>query len=90
MKGYHHVNLDKEFKADCQVWLLFLDVDLDRSNIACYRPFLDILGSVDAIDIGFYMDASAKTDLGFGRVLGEQHWFSDVGRSIHFNLKPFN
>ena len=36
-KQHHHVTLDKEFKADCKIWLKFLE-----SGTAVYRPMVDL------------------------------------------------
>ena len=36
LKGHHHVNIDKEFKGDCWVWIEFLNSDLnDSGSVLC-------------------------------------------------------
>ena len=72
LRPYHHVNLDMEFRADCAVWLVFLN---DKANaFNHYRPFIDLSKVVVAKDIGFFTDSSANLELGFGGVFGDQ-WF---------------
>ena len=74
LKVHHHVSIDKEFKADCKVWQGFLDVN-KSDNLSCCRPFIDLIGSTSATDIGFYTDSSANPELGFGGILGAIDWF---------------
>ena len=63
LKDHHHVSLDSEFKADCQIWLYFLR---DSPATTAYnRPFIDLLGQLTATDVLFYADASATRTLGF-------------------------
>ena len=71
LKQHHHVKLSKEFKADCKVWLHFLNSNLGE---VVNRPMVDILGTIQTSDeIAFYSDASAAKNLGFGCVL-RNHW----------------
>ena len=66
LKPHHHIRLDAEFKADCRVWLEFLNNDSELDNIV-NRPMIDTLGwKVTNQDISFYSDASAATKLGYG------------------------
>ena len=69
LKQYHHVQLDREFKEDCGVWLQFLDGQFEQ---AVYRPMTDFVGDPirSASDISYYLDASAAKNLGFGAILG--------------------
>ena len=57
LKSYHHVNLDKEFKSDCKIWLDFLKLRQD-SNI--YRPMIDWSENLVAKQLEFYSDASGE------------------------------
>ena len=69
LKPYHHVRLDAEFKADCKVWLNFLDDSSSLSSLV-NRPMVDILApAVTAKEIGFLSDASTAKNLGFGCIL---------------------
>ena len=63
MKPYYHINLDGEFKADCKVWLNFLDKDV---QLAVNRPFLDVSPVLQADLLDFYSDASRAEFLGLG------------------------
>ena len=74
LKWHHHVNLSHEFRQDCEVWSQFLS---DKTSIgpALYRPFVDLLEIVDAMDIGFFTDSSANKSLGFSGVIGHKEWF---------------
>ena len=68
LKPYHHVRLDQEFKADCRIWLSFLQ-DSDISKMI-NRPMVDVLPpEVTSTEICFYSDASAALDLGYGCIL---------------------
>ena len=76
LKPFHHINLDVEFKQDCRLWLKFLEEsEMTKANSnGLYRPFIDLLGSIDSVDIGFYTDSSANPKLGFGGVIGPDEW----------------
>ena len=68
-KLHHHVRLDKEFKADCKIWLKFLG-ETSRLATIVNRPMIDILGIKEmSTDICFYSDASASPKLGYGCLL---------------------
>ena len=67
LKKHHHICLNQEFKADCKVWLQFLE-DPDLGAVV-NRPMVDVLSpSVTSKEIFFYSDASATAELGFGCV----------------------
>ena len=69
LKSYQHVGLDAEFKADCQIWLQFLDQQESWVEVV-NRPMIDILSpDITLTDINFYSDASALSKLGFGCLL---------------------
>ena len=74
LKSYHHVKLDKEFKADCRVWLAFLDNDVNNIY-RISRPFADLSKFTTANDIGFSSDAEAGKSLDFGCVFGKSWLF---------------
>ena len=65
LKPYHHVNIDREFKNDCQVWLNFLK---HQSDVNC--SFMDLDEETDANDISFFTDSSENENLGFGCYMG--------------------
>ena len=68
LKAYHHVRIDWEFKADCRIWLEFLENGL--INDIVNRPMIDILApDLTSKQIAFYSDASASKKLGYGCVL---------------------
>ena len=71
LKQYHHVSLDAEFRSDCEIWLQFLQGDLQK---VVNRPMVDLLGTLSMSEqVGFYSDASASEILGFGALLN-MHW----------------
>ena len=70
LKQHHHVQLDKEFKDDCKVWLSFLQ----NKMIAVSRPFVDLQTTLNAEVLDWYTDSAKGKLLGFGGVHG-QHWF---------------
>ena len=67
MKPHYHVNVDWEMKADCMVWLDFLN---ELQSVS--RPFIDMMGYLCAKDIDFYTDASRGENLGFSCVFKNQ------------------
>ena len=73
LKQYHHVNLDGEFKKDCEIWVKFLDANIGS---VVNRPMVDVLGPERNFnDIRFYTDTSGARHLGFGCVM-ETSWFN--------------
>ena len=66
LEPHHHVNLDKEFREDCEVWLSFLE---SQDSSVC-RPFVDLSSSLQADQLFFYTDSSVNPDLGFGAIFG--------------------
>ena len=71
LKKHHHIHLDQEFKADCGVWLQFLQhPDLGQ---VVNRPIVDVLSpSVTSDQIFFYSDASVTEELGFGCIYDKE------------------
>ena len=68
---HHHIYLDKEFRADCLIWLKLLK----EENLAViYRPVLDQEELTIAQDVDFYTDSLANEKLGFGGIFGTK-WF---------------
>ena len=72
LKPYHHVQLDCEFKLDCETWLKFL-TDADMQKIVC-RPMTDF-DDKSFPDIRFYSDVSKLATLGFGCILNDKWIF---------------
>ena len=73
LRQYHHINLDKEFKEDCEIWLEFLTMN-DQTSIS--RPFEDLRkGTNDdsSEKIQFHSDATGNISLGIG-ILYNSHW----------------
>ena len=73
LKQHHHVNLNREFIADCKVWLSFLTEQISNCSSLC-RPFIDFHGKdSNAKVLAFYSDASRVENLGMGAVF-ENSW----------------
>ena len=71
LKQYHHVRLNQEFKLNCSIWLsLLMDVSLSR---LINRPMVDIDAVTNATEIGYFSDASAAEEKGYGCVFGN-YW----------------
>lgn len=71
LRPYHHLKVDKEMKADCQVWLHFLCMDQ-----AVCRPFLDFSEVWHADQLDYFTDAALNSSrLGVGGRYGEK-WFA--------------
>ena len=80
-KQHYHVCLDKEFKIDCGIWLQFLSGDL---RTVANRPMVDLSTTLSSTEIGFYSDASATINCGFGAVLGTSWIRGDWTDSPYF------
>ena len=70
LKPYHHVRLDREFRLDCQLWELFL-----QNLSAVVYPFTDLELTLNATNIGYYSDATAVENLGYGVIFGNSWMF---------------
>ena len=81
LKAHHHVRLDREFRADCLVWKNFLRL---KNASVVNRPMVDLSLIRSAKEIGFYSDASANENLGFGCIYRDQwiwgRWEADYIR----------
>ena len=70
LKPFHHIRLDKEFKADCKIWLNFLKT----SETSIFRPMIDFAVTTDVTVLDFYTDASGSLmDGGYGCAF-EHRW----------------
>ena len=72
LKWYHHVRLDAEFLADCNVWLQFLQNCTARE--IC-RPFMDLDMITSSIELNFYTDSSRAISKGFGCIFNTSWCF---------------
>ena len=91
LKQHHHLALDQEFKADCDVWINVLQGDLSK---VVSRPMVNLIGNsvITSNQIEFYSDASAAKKLGFGSILNKkwiqgfwpEHFIEDERPSIEF------
>ena len=73
LKAHHHINLDKEFRSDCSIWISFL-TEMDRNPSLYCRPFIDLSEVLTAQELQFHTDASANESLGCGGFFGSK-WF---------------
>ena len=69
---YYHVNLSKDFKLDCEVWLKFLE---NVQNDRLCRPFIDWEPVCTSVELDFYTDSSGNKKLGFGGVFGKFYFW---------------
>ena len=84
LKQFHHVNIDREFKNDCEVWRMFL-----QSQSAFSRPFIDFeVNEIHAEKLEFYTDASLSEVKGFGCVFGREYTFGAWEPNFIANHKP--
>ena len=88
LKQHHHVKLDPKFKADCEVWLSFLNNSelptLCRQMVDVNEKEMDL----SSVEIGFTSDASATEDLGFGATFGTRWIQGDWGPAFIKYEKP--
>ena len=86
-KQHYHVRIDKEFKADCQIWIDFLTGNLSE---VVHRPMVDLFGQIyTSEDITFYSDASgsAKTG-GYGCLLDKEWLYGSWGEDFIRQEEP--
>ena len=79
LKRHHHVNIDRKFKEDCQIWIQFLQ--LSEAQVLC-RPFTDAEAFKTAQEIDFYTDSSQSRTKGFGCVYKEKYTWGIWGSFI--------
>ena len=84
LKDFHHVAVDAEFKADCAVWLSFLN------NVqAVARPWVGLSLKVQAKGIHFYTDASLNENYGIGCIFQRKFWmFAKWEKNFIKHKKP--
>ena len=70
LKQHHHVNLDREFRFDLEVWRIFLT---HYQKKAVCRPMVDLDRFLTSQQLVFYSDASANKSLGF-RAIYQTRW----------------
>ena len=85
LKKHHHIQLDKEFRFDCEIWQLFLS-DANCS-IVC-RPMVDLSKVDSSMIIGFFTDASGNYSLAFGGLFDDQWFFGQWDAEFMNQAKP--
>ena len=85
LKQHHHMNLSKDFIADCKMWMEFLQ---DDERIALCQPFVDVNGFSDANQLNFYSDSSANKLLLMGAIFNDRWIYAPWGRSFIENCNP--
>lgn len=68
---HHHIYVDKEMRADCQVWKTFLTADN-----SVYRPFVDFSVELLADELNWYTDSSKNPKFGFGCYFNGQYAYA--------------
>ena len=85
LKPHHHVAVDCEFRTDCRIWKLFLDLgDTAVTN----RPMVDLARMPAVEDVSFYSDASANPELGFGCIFHNSWIFQQWEQNFVEKFKP--
>ena len=85
LKPYHHVNLDREFKEDCRVWLRFLN----SSEMSILRQMVDFSENDNNMVLDFYTDASGGVeDGGFGCAFEHRWSFGTWNKAFLKEKKP--
>ena len=85
LKQYHHILVDNNLKADCQVWATFLDT---KDQLRFCRPFMDLHAFVYANMLNFYSDASLNPNFGFVMVFRDQWTYGRWGKDFILKNKP--
>ena len=86
LKPFHHVKLDKEFKADCQVWLNFLTHE--HLSKVVNRLMIDLNMFETSEQLSFFSDASAAKELGYGCVYQTNWIFGRWESHLIDDFKP--
>ena len=86
LKQHHHVQLDSEFKFDCEVWRVFLTHHHEK---AVCRLMIDFDKATYAgTELRFFSDASANKILGYGAVFNNDWLFGQWEPGFIENQKP--
>ena len=83
LKQYHHINLNKEFKQDAKIWVIFLENA--GASILC-RPFIDQDMYLTSTELSFFTDASGK--IGFGCYFDGKWSFGEWEKKFLDDEKP--
>ena len=86
LKKYHHINLDREFRFDLDVWRIFLTHHQSR---AVCRPMVDLDRFVTSQELVFYLDASAKGHPRFLSHIQQKMDLGTMGTRLHRQLQTF-
>ena len=78
LKQHYHINVDRELKGDCLVWLVFLV----KPEAVC-RPFIDFTSNLGSDVLDFFTDTSYNGDLGFGCVFGRSWTYGAWEGFVH-------
>ena len=87
LQNYHHVNLNKNFRSDCEVWIQFLNIAVVDKTLLC-RPFMDMNVFTSSDQINFSSDASASPDLGMGAIFESRWIVAAWGKEFIKSQKP--
>ena len=75
LKDHHHMNLNREFLMDCEMWKRFLT---NQSQTGICRPFVDFSEdrtfTYTSLVTDFYSDASWNPVLGMGATFDNRRW----------------
>ena len=86
LKAYHHVKIDREFKADCEAWLELLNSD---GMAAVVRSFVDFEErGKTSTELAFFSDVSLNPLLGFGAHFDRQWTYGQWPKGFVETRKP--
>ena len=77
LKQYHHTNLSREFKNDCNIWVLFLQNA--GASVLCI-PFVDLKAFQTSQEIQFYTDVSGT--IGYGSFFAGRWHFGECNQTF--------
>ena len=86
LKSYHHIRVTADLRADCSMWISFLQMH-PVSTVLC-RPFVDLNMLKTSRTLNFYTDSSANRELGFGCIFNDHWMFAKWENGFVNKFKP--
>ena len=88
LKPYHHINIDGEFRFDCEIWRVFLN---NYRELTLCRLMIDMATNNTSKVLNFYSDASTNPNFGFGAVFNQQwivaRWEEDYVKTFEPSIE---
>ena len=85
LKQHHHININKSFRSDCEVWEYFLT---NASLSQLCRPYIDLNEKIQATQLRFTTDATLNLNLGMGGIFENRYFAQQWNRDFIIENEP--